>query len=363
MLEGYKTKTKEVSAAEQAKKDAEAGIVPGPAPKTLNEILKDQDESALLGRFMEVKNDHELAGRMATGTLKQEDLDKLEDYRKDNIEKIGQVKSLETTITPEYVKEFAAHSEEFQKLVNLVGPEKAANAIKSQLREVVASDPARFENMHASLEKLSSFKSKEMKNLETRIREQCKEFKTNLKDEDYAAAMAVADPAEREIALRKKVRGSFGFFRKAADYVSFGKFSKPAAEELAKNKAEMDNVIKGLDDHIGAMGGTLNAMISENADVRKAFARELIDEKIPKAAPEKGFESIKKETKDLDTAWVSFRSSNNFDAQLPAQQDALREQFRKETKEAQKTKPAKKGIFARIWAVFFDKAVETKELN
>jgi hypothetical protein len=363
MLEGYKTKVSAVEAEAKATADAEAGISPAPALKTLSEILKDSQESALLGRFMEVDNNHELAGRMAMGDLTQTDLEKLEEYRVKNIEKLGQVKSLETTITPEYVKEFAANSPEFQKLVNLVGPEKAAVAIKNQLREVVASDPDRFDNMHSALERLSSYKSGEMKSLETKIREQCKDFKTELSDDDFAAVMAIEDPYDREVELRKKVRGSFGIFRKAGDYLSLGKWSRPAAQELAKNKAEMDMVIRGLNDHIGAMGGTLNAMVSENVDVRKAFAKELIDEKPAAKAPEEGFGSIKKETQALDQEWKTFRTASNFDTASPMDQTTIQDNFRRKVKAERVSKPPKKGVFARIWAAFFDKAVDTKELN
>lgn len=363
MLEGYKKKVSDVETAEKVKKDLEAGIVKKPAPKTLNEILKDPNDSAFLGRVMEIKNDKELAARMATGTLEQSDLEKLEVYRLENIEKLEQVKSLETAITPEYVKDFAANSPEFQKLVNLVGPEKAAKSIQSQLREVAASDGSRFENMHDSLKKLSEYKGKEMKDLEKKIREQCKGFKTNLKEEDFAAVMAISDPMERADALQEKVRGSFGLFRKAADYVSLGKFSRPAAEELAKNKTQMDATIKGLNEHIGNMGGTLNAMISENADVRKAFAKELIDEKAPVKTPEVGFESVRKEVKDIDTAWTEFRTANNFYEKTDVQQETLKKQFRTEAKESQVKKPAKKGIWARLWSSIFEKAIDNKELN
>lgn len=363
MLEGYKAKTKEMKETAIAEENAEKGIEPVAETKTLADILKNPSESAMLGRFMEVANDHELAGRLATGELNEEDLEKLEEYRQNNVEKLAQVESLDASFTPEYMKEFGEQSPEFKKLLNLVGPEKAANALKSQLREVVASDPERFATMHASLESLSEYKSGKMKDLENNIREQFKNHKTNIKDEDFQAVMSINDPAERSAELQKKVRGSFGLFRKAADYVSFGKFSKPAAEELAKNKNLMDSTIQGLDGHIEDLGSSLNAMISKNDEVRKAFAKELINEKTSKKTPETGFEGIKSEAKELDNAWTSYRREQNYETADPAARKNIEDTFRSTMKAERLTKPTKKGIFARLWASFFNTAVDKKELN
>lgn len=363
MLEGYKTKTKEMKEAAIIEENTEKGIEPVPETKTLADILKSPSESAMLGKFMEVANDHELAGRLATGDLNEEDLEKLEEYRENNVEKLAQVESLDASFTPEYMKEFGEQSPEFQKLLNLVGPEKAANALKSQLREVVATDPERFSAMHTSLLSLSEYKSGKMKDLEDKIRDQLKDYKTNIKDEDFQTVMAINDPAERSVELRKKVRGSFGIFRKAADYVSFGKFSKPAAEELSKNKKLMDDAIQDLDGHIEDLGSSLNTMISKNGEVRKAFARELINEKTPKKTPEKGFEGIKNEAKELDNAWVSYRSEQKYESATPADRSNIEDSFRAKMKTEHAAKPAKKGIFARLWASFFNTAVDKKELN
>jgi hypothetical protein len=353
MLERYKSKVEAAAVEEDAPKSADE--------RTLNEILKNKEDAALLGKFLARDNKQDLAGRIASASITEADFSELEQYRAMNIQKIEEVQKLDEMLTPEYVQECGARSPEFAKLLKLLGPEKAAKAIKSQLREVVVSDGDRFDTMYASLDKLNQFKSGEMKELEDQIREECERL--DLDEKEFADIMALPDTNERKKALRQHARTSYGFFKKAGDFVSFGHWSKADAEKLARNKPEMDEMVEALNNHIKGLGGAMSMLVTENGDVRKAFAREMVDEQAPAKVPEEGFAGIKEDKRRIDAEWAEFKRTKNFDTLSETQQQIAIDDFKAKVKMEKRAQPAKKGIWSRLWSAVFDRAIDDKQLN
>lgn len=354
MLENYKKSKKNIEARENPESQKPAG-------KTLADILKNQKESAMLAGFINRDGDTKLAERLALGQINESDIDRLEEYRVNNNEALQQVESLEKVVHPKFLQRIAESSPEFQKIINLAGVEKAAKVIHAQLQEVVVSDPGRFRAMFDSLMSLNEYESGTAKDFEKKVRAQCE--KHGADDSEIAELLAIEDDDERDEAIRDHVKSQYGFFKKAGDFITRGKFSREAMIELSHNKEAMEQVSQDLDSHMKTMAESLHALVSGNEQVRTVFAKEIIEEKQVKKEPEPGFSEVKTEKQKIETQWNDFKSKNNFQAADSFTQDNLRNRFKQEAKQQHQTQPKKKGLWSRLWDNIFDRAVDDKELN
>ncbi len=354
MLENYKKAKKNIEVQNNPDLKKNQG-------KILADILKNQKESAMLAGFLSRDGKTDLAERLALGQINESDIDALEEYRINNNEALQQVESLEKVITGKYVENLAESSPEFQKIINLVGAEKAAKVIHTQLQEVVISDPSRFSSMFESLTKLNEYKSGEAKQFEDSLRTQCEKY--DIEESKISELLAIEDIDDRDIAIQKYVKSQYGFFKKVGDFVTKGKFSRETAHTLSDNKEEMERISEELNQCLSGMANSLHALVSQNEQVRSVFAKEIIEEKQVKKEPEPGFSEVKTEKQKIETQWNDFKSKNNFQVADSFTQDNLRAKFKQETKQQHQLQPKKKGLWSRLWDNIFDRAVDDKELN
>lgn len=362
----YKKQVESANAKEEAKtKDPNDVEQPG---RTLTDIIADKSESAIFGSFLKKEGPSgvELAERLAKNELRAEDLKALEVRRLEHIQKMHEVEGLEKQMTPEYVANFAKYSPKFQEIVNLIGPEKAASALQSQMRELLVSDQDRFNNLSNKMKELMTFRRGELSDTDKAIIEECK--KNGVSEADFMKALAMEDEEERKEFLKGHVRNSYKWYKKGADFITFGKWSKEDAKNLAAKKDDMDAVLETLNNHISGVGGMLEDVVDGNDAVRGAFAAEIIGEKIPKPEPQKTFKEARSEKateeKMIDDEWLKYKAAVKFDTlATQPEKDAEIAKFRQQMIDQEKEKNKKKGFWASLFASLFESTVKSKELK
>ena len=163
------------------------------------QVLQDKNKSHLFGKLLERDGNQDLAKRITEGKLEESDIAVLEEQRKLFSEKITQSEKIEKMLTKENVIEFARNHPDFEKIVNLVGPEKAVKAIQSQLKDISITDEGRFNIIASAMEARDSYKNGDYKKLNDQVEKMCKDNK--IRPQEYLDALAIQDPAEKEEAL------------------------------------------------------------------------------------------------------------------------------------------------------------------
>jgi hypothetical protein len=363
-LEDYKKQKK--AAAEKENPTPDSG-------KTLTDIASNSEEAKLFGAFIQQRGDQQeadLAARFMAKQLEQGDMEKLAELRKLHNEKMDGIKRIEGAMTEEYVQEFAENHPYFKNIVGLVGPKKAADAIKKQMRELAATDPDRFDELKMKMDRMLDHKEGEMKQVDAKILEHCK--KLGISEKVFLESLKMETAKERNAHLAQHIKKSYGAFKSAGNFLSFGRTAKKEAIELARQKEEMDEALEELEFYMMGVGGTLDTIVEGNEDMRQVFTNIMHAEDKGPIAQERldmkqaGAEA-EQEKVQLQKRWETEKKKTpGYENLSDDDKDALREQFINEEKNVSASKEAarkKKGLWASFIGMFGIESIKKEDLK
>jgi len=342
---------------------------PPPEGHVLVEILQDKKKFGLFSMLLGKDGYGDLALRLVKGELKGDDIGLLEQERLAFSEKLTKSEKIKKLLTKENVIGFARNHPEFEKIINLVGPEKAIKAIQGQLEEISITDENRFDNISDSIQTYDSYKNGKYKEVNDRVEKLCKD--KNITPQEYLDALAIKDPKEKEKALKELSKRTYGKFKSTINFISRGKWAKNTTlEGLKTSEISLEDSVAELDNYQRDIGSVLFYSISDNDDMRKAMSNELINERTPEK-PKTGLGDIKQEigenTLDEDkfgADWEAFKEREAYGAAYDNEQGALKDKFLSEQKEAYKKKNANvggKGWWHSFLAILFEGKINSKK--
>ncbi|MDR3558730.1 MAG: hypothetical protein P4L61_04300, partial [Candidatus Pacebacteria bacterium] len=106
---------------------------------TVKQILDDKEKSGLFGKMLEHDGDpadKEIMARLVSGKMEEGDIDRLAEARATFAEKMRDADTVRLEINPEMAQEMAKNDPEFEKILKIVGPERAAMFIEKEMREL-----------------------------------------------------------------------------------------------------------------------------------------------------------------------------------------------------------------------------------
>lgn len=331
---------------------------------TLAEILKDKSSSDLFGKLLKKEGQEELALRVIGGKLEADDIHLLEELRLKFVEKIDQSEKIEKLLTKENIAGIARKHPDFAKVINLLGPEKAIKAIRSQMKGLCITDEDRFNAIAEPVVIYDSYQNGQYKESNDRVEKMCEDMGIN--QQEYLDALAIKDPDEKEKALKKLAKGKYGKYRAAWNKIS-GK-NREKLGDLKDAELSLENSIDMLDSYKTDIGDALFTTVHED-DMRDAMSRELISETAaPVAEPKIGLGDAKKETagdfnqKEFNQDWETLKTNESYDALFADEQDALKERFIDQQQKKYREKSEKrKGAWNYFFAALFERNIKSKK--
>jgi len=288
-----------------------------PSGPTLTSILGDEKKSTLFGMMLERANDPnlvEISKRLMNGKLDQGDMAILEDHRQAYVQRMEDVKSVSESINEHSIAEYAANYQEFQNIVNLVGPKKAAEVIKGQLEKMRITDPFRFSGIKDAIDVLKEEKEGPYKDLDNRVKYICK--KNGISESEYAEILADPDDHDRVRKLQTLVKEQYGGGKKIRNWLSRGRIARREADYLDSYKEDIDFALSSINQRIEDVGSELYSTIENNEDVRRAMSHEILGKNLPKEKYA-GFSTLKSTIPnevELEEEWDAYKTSKGLNA-------------------------------------------------
>jgi len=358
---------------DQFRKNKEEGrehTTPPPPGHTVAEILQDKNNSHFFGSLLERDGQGELATRVATGKLEQDDIDLLAEYRTEFSEKIAQSEKIERLLTEENVIEIARNHPDFAKIIDIVGPQKAIKVIRGQLREICFNNEGRFNAIAEPIEALDSFKNGEYKKTNNKVEKFCKD--NLITQQEYLDALAIEDPVEKEKALKKLSSRTYGGFNKAVNILSLGKWAKDTTlQGLKDSETSLEDSVAELDGYKSNIGNVLFLSLSRNGDMRNALSGELLSESVPATESKNGFTDAKSEAvafndAEFSNAWAAFKVEMDYDSfagdsHYDREREEVKDMFiHKQQDMYRKKRVGGGGFWASIFATLFEGKINSK---
>jgi|GEM_PF-4901640 len=346
------------------KQEKENKAAQPPAGHTVAEILKDKEKSDLFGQLLKREGKEELALRLAEGKLEYGDMDLLESQRilfseaMERSEKIGKMLSAES------ITELGRNNQNFERIVNLLGIERAAKVIRGQLMELAINDEQRFNRIGQRLEDMEKYRKGEYKEINDQVEKLCKE--SGITPKEYLDALAIEDKKEKEKKLKELAQKAHVGFKKFINIITLGKYGKNLTlAKLMDGETSLEDVMKKLDQYYEEIGQSLSYTVENNQSMRQAMSQELIGEKGATASQE-GFGDAKKEAGDqkfdetkFDKEWEAYKKAADYDAH-PGDQETIKDMFIDEQQKKYGGKGAEGGFWASIFTVLFEKKIKNK---
>lgn len=340
--------------------------IPPPPGHTIAEILQDKSSFYLFTRLLERDGQEALGARLVAGKLEQDDINLLAEYRAKFSEKITQSEKIEKLLTEENVIGIARNHPDFAKIIDSLTPKQLIKVIRSQLKEICITDENRFDAIADPIETYDSYKKGDYKKTSEEIEKSCDDM--NISQKDYLAALAIKDPDEKKVALRKLARGEYGKFMTACNSI-FG-IERRNLKSLKDSEKSLEDLFAKLNSYKQDIGSTLFLSVSGNDDMRNALSRELVGDKTQAetAEPRLGFSDLKKESAGafneakLDKDWEDYKTRAGYDTEDDAGKDTIKDMFIEEQKETYGKRKAKNtGFLARILAALFEEKINSKK--
>lgn len=327
MFDTYRAKRK----AEKDRIDAENDVKPEKDTISLTKILSDKKLSTLFGKMLEREGAHDLATNIMDGTpLKDGDLGLLEGHREAFQEIMDKVDEVNESLTPENIENMAANSRSFEKIINLVSPEKGSTLLKAEMADLAISKPAEFEMILLQVKMIAEYKENDMKDLEKEIKEYCET--NDVKSVEVEKALALEDEDKRREAVQKLVKASYGDFSKAVNFMSAGTLTRMMTGNLLKRKDQIDNAYSELDRLTGNVGKALSVSISGSQELKDAVSRSFLQEAPEK--PQSDFKEVREskglmpKVGDTEAAWKTAKAKiRNWGTLSDAEKDAKVNEF------------------------------------
>ena len=349
----------------QSKEKPRDHVIPPAEGHTLAQILKDKNKSHLFGKLLDRYGRDDLALRLAKGELEENDVSLLEEERLRFSEIMARSEKIKSLTTEENIIEFAHRHPDFEKIVNLLGPEKAKKVIQSQLDEIAFTDEYRFDRIADSMEAYDSYKNGKYKAVNDQVEQMCKDGKFT--PQEYLDALAIQDRRKKAEALKELANKTHGKFKKVVNFLSHGRLSRDRLEELETSRTLIESSVDELNRYQSDIGSELFLSVDTNEHMRNALSRELVDDRtLVETKP--GFSDIKREASttfnqaEFDTAWDDFKKREAYGAAYDYEQDSLKDKFIDEQKRKHKEKNAqRKGFWQSIFESLFEGMINSKK--
>lgn len=310
---------------------------------TLKEILADKEASSGFRELLKSSGNQDVAERLFEGELAEGDLQKLDEQRKEfnkrqqeSLEETKKKKELlkdaretpRTGLTVEALTQFAGQSKQFDIVVKAVGAEGARNTILSQLEALVMRDPERLATILDVFKKFSE-SNKEKNKPDVDIAKICEKY--GIKEDEFKDILSDnPDKESRQKALQEKIGEKMGKWKKFHNFSTEKRRGLQAEDILNKNEAIA--LKNGYENDLRAVGDAMEAAISKNDEVQKAFMSVLFGQEITQA-PQKpkeeflSFQEMRGMVPEEDalkkeyTTWAAAETQKN--AGAPPDKDAF----------------------------------------
>lgn len=330
-----------------------------PQESNLAGILQDPKRSQLFGDMLYASGDpadRELAQRVMKGELSSGDMETASLRKKEFDTRMESARAILQEVNETSISKYAKNSKELQSVIDLVGGQKAARAISSQLEALAMKDIGSFQILQNQLltqkENQQKFEEEDKK-----IEELAEKY--GITADDYVEALSIKDTAKREKALAELVAEKYGRMKSLRDWINGGKYSSEAAKELSSRKAEAEKAIQELSLGIDTAGSFLASIVDSSEDIRKAIGTELKGDRALPPPEQVSFLDIKKalpSEKDFDEEWESVRESiTDWSTFTSEQKKAKFDEFAAGRKEKMKKQFGKKAGF---WSLVADATLD-----
>ncbi len=332
-------------AAESA---AERGGAPEPEQDkgpTIQEILADNRQSALFGKYLQAEGLEEMGERVVSGTVGRDAIPELTRQRKDFLGIMENVRVISESITPQSIEEIAKGSPELSELKEVVKPDGIARALKNRLPELAITDRAQFEYLAAELKRQADVKRR-LAETETRIKETIDRYK--LTEDEAVALMRGGDVKAAVEAVRSRMGTVRKIFSSAKTlelqlqggaWGAEGDMLRMDREEVKRNKHDI--------------GFLLQASIMDNPDVHRAFMAEMQGKQTSPESPDMPFSEIKtaasaKIDKEMEDAWGEWKEDGDWENIDAGRRAQVVDEFASQ-QAARRVAKRKGGIWATFW--------------
>ncbi len=350
-----------IKKSREEKKEKVEPVIKGP---TLEEVMQDNEKSHLFGEFLISIGEEDLATRVAGKMLNEVDLALLNKQRKVFLEKMAKAEEIEKWLTKENIMSLAHNHPDFAAATGVLGVEKIAEMVKSQLKNIAITDEDRFKKLLGTIQITEDFKNGSYKKNEEEIEKLLKDKGINPKE--YQDALAIEDPDKKEKAL-KELANRTNVFYKRAIYSIFkgGRFIKEVKEdttleEIKGSETLLNNSVAELNDHQKNIGAALFASLNSNDDMRRAFSGSLIGENAPEKSG-RGFSEAKKRSFSEKKALESWEEAKRkqtkptYDSFDVGRKEKFRDDFMKE--QIKTYKEGSSGLWDIVFSAFFAKNI------
>ncbi len=344
------------------KEEKDAPLVTGP---TLDEVMQDPEQFHLFGEMLKASGNESLGERMVAKNLDPDDFAILERQRKIFNKKMESAEKAEKWLTKENIMDLARNHPRFKDFIGVLGPDRAIEAIQSQLKSMSITDEGRFRKLFSSIERSESYKNSGYKKIDEDVEKFLKD--KNITPQEYLDVLAIKDPTEKGKAIVKLAEKSQGFFKetkKVINWLSRGKWAKNTTfPDLIKNLDLTEISIAQLDKYQKDIGAALFAISNGNDDMRKAMSHALVGEEVKEKSP-KGFQELKREAfdeKEYDKEWEKEKKDKKFSSKSSQEQEVIKDAFTQKAKDYYKDKNDDGSFWAYVFAAFFDKKIEDKK--
>lgn len=313
----------------------EPGIEPRDSQETRQgpafaQIMADEKEKRL---FMSLLADWDSSLRQKLeddSTFELSDYGNIENMRQEYLRRKERAEQAKQLFSPELLSAAAIAESDLGAAIRLMGaggPERAQEAILSQIDSYAFQDVKKFEQFVDALETLQRQQIEKEKWL-AQIDDYTKLY--NIPSEAYHQVMNIPDPATREEALRKLIRKNMNWFDRVV--VSDDEVKRMAGYS-DKNEEALNQSYQDIGQSMEELTASLLVIADNNPDVKKALSGEV------RKGPPEGADVSFAETRDFvlatkgyDEQWEEFTRNatvggRGWDALSPAEQSRQRSHF------------------------------------
>ncbi len=287
----------------------------GSHDKSLHDIFEDRREAELLLLYLHKRNPRmakEIAKRRAeqpAAVLTEAQEKFLEESREPFNILRAQSDLLKEILSPERLKHMSRADKDIDEVIGMIGEAGAAAFLADHIGETAVQDEARFGRIIESLKAAHEIQnSKEAEYRERRILGLLQKY--NVSKEGFEDATIDGSTYEGREKLAQMAGTQLTGWRKALDFVTFGKVADWRAGKLQEAYEAREALLNEADEHLAPVIKVLRATLMSE-DVRRAYQNIGFGEGVmetPKytVATIKDFQRLKKDF-DLDKAAADFK--------------------------------------------------------
>jgi len=237
----------------KAKKEYEEKLKAEAVPPSLLEIFQDPQLSELLTLSLKADGKLELAQKIIERkTLDPKDFETLDAYRKIVKEAEEASKEILNNLTPERIERIASASEEFRRLVGILGVEGVIKFLGVYLARLYVIDPTKFGDLENKITKIREAEEK-LQQIDNELKKACEKYGITPEEleELYEQLEKLrtqgADEKQIEEEIKAFVKKKLGRLKGLLDFRE--KLSKEGIEALKKIE-EIDKILTEINTNL-----------------------------------------------------------------------------------------------------------------